>query len=124
MIPDYIDDINTGPRWFDDGMAFIQNRLKETRPHYLTISAVLEVCNLAADYNFYIKWYESGILHDKNDKRSYEPRDGWVNSYAGIVSVNSVKDARENNLIALKIIEEDIRKGYTAFDAKLERIVN
>lgn len=124
MIPLYSDENDKQPYWFEDGKAYIQHRFKETRPHYLTTLAALEVCNLATEYNLYIKWYEGGILHEKDGAKSYEPRDSWINSYAGIHSVKSIEEARNNNLAALMVIKEDIDEGYTAFSIQLEKIAD
>ncbi|PNK59599.1 hypothetical protein [Psychrobacter sp. FDAARGOS_221] len=119
MIPLFKNKSNKQPSWFDSGNAYIQNRLLETRPHYLTAPAAIEVCNIAAEFNFYIKHYEAGILHEINGKKCYEPRDGWVNSYADIGKVESFEDAKRNNQIAFNLIKEDIANGHTAFSVKL-----
>ncbi|WP_019672493.1 hypothetical protein [Psychrobacter lutiphocae] len=122
MAPLFKNKNNKQPCWFDSGKAYIKNRLLETRPHYLTAPAALEVCYIAADFNFYIKHYEAGILHEIDGDMRYEPREGWVNSYAGIDKVETAEDAQNNNRIALDLIKADIASGHTAFCVQLKEL--
>ena len=114
---------NKEKKWFNSFSELIKNCVKNEDPIRVTDNVIIDVCKLSAEYGFFIKWYESGIVHEIGGRKRFEPRDGWVNNYAGIVSVESYDQAVCNNKKALRVIEEDIEEVAWKKKSKIPKLM-